>query len=206
MSRSREEVSMPKQRYERREPTHEWSQLRPLLKDPTQVQYEILRPIVLFGVSPKERSVETGVSKTTLYAKANLFDQAGMASLLPPVPPPEIPKQDKRTLPPPMRQAIIDAKAEHPGLSLHEIARMCYVQFNRKPSPHTIQLVLANGPSPSRTTRRFPRFDEIDDPAERRRVIIRLHADGWMPHSIADYLQLCRHLAKPMCATSTGVM
>src|SRR2546421_9225506 len=184
MPRVREGVSMPKQRYKRREPTYEWSQIRLLLKDPTQIHYEILRPIVLVGVSPKERSVETGVSKTTLYFKANLFDQAGMASLLPPTPPPEIPKQDKRTLPPPMRQAIVDARAEYPGLSLHEIARICYVQFNRKPSHHTIQLVLANGPKPSRTTRRFPRFDEIADPAERRRVIIRLHAEGWMPLSI----------------------
>jgi len=147
---------------------------------------------VLFGVSPEERAVETGVSKSSLYAKANLFDQAGMASLLPPVPPPAIPTQDKRTLPPPVRQAIVDAHAEYPGLSLHEIARMCYVQFNRKPSPHTIKLVLASGPKPSRTTRRFPRFDEIDNPAERRRVIIRLHAEGWMPHSIADYLGTSR--------------
>jgi putative transposase len=183
---------MPKQRYERREPTHEWSQIRPLLKDPVQIHYEILRPIVLFGVSPKERSAETGVSKTTLYAKANLFDQAGMASLLPPTPPPEIPKQDKRTLPPPMHQAIVDAHAEYPGLSLHEIARICYVQFNRRPSHHTIQLMLAEGPSPSRTMRRFPRFDEIADPAERRRVIIRLHAEGWMPLSIAEYLGTSR--------------
>jgi putative transposase len=183
---------MPKQRYERREPTHEWSQIRPLLKDPMQIQYEILRPIVLFGVSPQERAVETGVSKTTLYSKANLFDQAGMASLLPPAPKPSIPKQDKRTLPPPMRQAIVDAYAEYPGLSLHEIARICYVQFNRKPSHHTIQLVLANGPKPSRTSRRFPRFDEIADPAERRRVIIRLHAEGWMPLSIAEYLGTSR--------------
>src|SRR6266567_252674 len=193
MPHAREEVSMPKQRYERRELTHEWSQIRPLLKDPTQIQYEILRPIVLFGVSPKERAEETGVSKSLLYAKANLFDQAGMASLLPPAPPPEIPKRDKRTLPPPMRQAIVDAHAEYPGLSLHEIARICYVQFNRKPSHHTIQLVLASGPSPSRTTRRFPRFDEIADPAERRRVIIRLHAEGWMPLATAEYLGTSRH-------------
>jgi len=33
-----------------------------------------------------------------------------------------------------MRQTIVDAHAEYPGLSLHEIARICYVQFNRKPS------------------------------------------------------------------------
>src|SRR5690242_2074623 len=106
MLRARKGVSMPKERYERREPTHEWSQIRPLLKDSTQIHYEILRPIVLFGVSPQERAKETGVSKTTLYSKANLFDQAGMASLLPPTPPPEIPKQHKRTLPPPMLQAL----------------------------------------------------------------------------------------------------
>lgn len=179
---------MPKQRYECREPTHEGSQIRPLLKEPTQIHYEILRPIVLFGVSPQERSVETGVSKTTLYFKANLFDQAGMASLLPPTLMPEIPKQDKRTLQPPMRQAIVDAHAEYPGLSSHEIARLCYVQFNRKPSHHTIQLAMADEPSPSRTTRRFPRFDEIADPAERRRVIFWLHAEGWMPLSIAESL------------------
>jgi hypothetical protein len=44
--------------------------------------------------------------------KANLFDQAGMASLLPPTPPPKVPKLDKRNLPPPMRQAIVDLKKE----------------------------------------------------------------------------------------------
>jgi hypothetical protein len=112
---------MPKQRYERREPTHEWSQIRPLLKNPTQIHFEILRPIVLFGVSPKERVEETGTSKSSLYTKAHLLDQAGMASLLPPVPPPEIPRHDKHTLPPPMRQAIVDAKAEHPGLSRYSV-------------------------------------------------------------------------------------
>src|SRR5579859_276685 len=107
---ARKGVSMPKQRYERRELTHDWSQIRPLLKDPTQIQYEILRPIVLFGVSPQERAVETRISKSSLYSKANLFDQIGMASLLPPVPPPEIPKQDKRALPPPvMRLSITQA-------------------------------------------------------------------------------------------------
>ncbi len=40
---------MPKRRYERREPTHDWQQIRPLLKDGAQITYEILRP-VLHGV------------------------------------------------------------------------------------------------------------------------------------------------------------
>ena len=50
---------MPKQRFERGEPTHEWQQLRPLLKDPTQLTYKIIRPVILGWETPKERSAET---------------------------------------------------------------------------------------------------------------------------------------------------
>jgi hypothetical protein len=139
---------MPKQRFERREPTHEWQQLRPLLKDPTQQTYEIIRPVILGWETPKERSAETGMPQRTIYSKANLFDLAGMSSLLPLEPPPAIPKLDKRSLPPPMRQAIVDLKAEYPTFTLHEIATICYAQFGRRPSPHTIQLILATGPNP----------------------------------------------------------
>src|SRR5438477_11092670 len=100
---------MPRHRYQRREPTHDWQQIRPLLKDSAQITYEIIRPVILWGQTPKERAAETGLSQRTLYYKANLFDQVGMASLLPPEPPPPLVKQDKRTLPPPIRQAIVDA-------------------------------------------------------------------------------------------------
>ena len=72
---------MPKRRYERREPTHNWQQIKPLLKDTAQFNYEVIRPVVLWGQTPKERGVETGVSPRTIYYRANLFDQAGMASL-----------------------------------------------------------------------------------------------------------------------------
>jgi putative transposase len=183
---------MPNNRYERRELTHNWDEIRPLLKDSAQITYEIIRPVLLFGVSPKERAEETGMSKSSIYYKANHFDISGMASLLPVTPPPDIPKQDKRTLPPPIRQAIVDARAEYPGLSLHEIASICHVQFGRKPSPHTIKYILATGPLPSRSTRRHKRFAEIDDPVERRRTILKLHSEGWTPTSIAGYLQTSR--------------
>ena len=53
---------MPKRRYERREPTQEWQQIRPLLKDTTQLTYEVIRPVILWGQTPKERGAETGVS------------------------------------------------------------------------------------------------------------------------------------------------
>ncbi len=183
---------MPNNRYERRELSHNWDDIRPLLKDSAQITYEIIRPVLLFGVSPKERAEETGMSKSSIYYKANLFDVSGMASLLPVTPPPDIPKQDKRSLPPPIRQAIVDAHAEYPALSLHEIASICYVQFGRKPSPHTIQYILATGPTPSRSGRRFQRFSEMEDPVERRRTILTLHAEGWTPTSIAGYLETSR--------------
>ncbi len=38
---------MPKQRFEHHEPTHGWHELRPLLKDPTQITYEIIRPVIV---------------------------------------------------------------------------------------------------------------------------------------------------------------
>ncbi len=145
---------MPTRKYDRREPTHDWQQLRPLLKDPTQLQYEVIRPVILFGQTPKERAIETGVPRSTIYYRSNLFDQAGMASLFPAAPPPPVPEQnklDQRTLAPPVRQAIVNAHAEYPALSLREIASICYARFGRRPSPRTIKMVLATGPKPQIT-------------------------------------------------------
>ena len=186
---------MPTRRYERREPTHDWNEIRPLLKDPTQFQYEVIRPVILFGQTPKERAVETGVPRSTIYYRSNLFDQAGMASLFPAPPPPPVTEQkklDQRTLPPPMRQAIVDVHAEYPALSLREIASICYARFDRRPSPRTIKLVLATGPKPSMTTSRYGRYADIPDPVERRKAILRLHFEGWNKKSIAGYLDVSR--------------
>ena len=186
---------MPKRRYERREPTHAWQQIRPLLKDTAQINYEVIRPVVLWGQTPKERGAETGVSPRTIYYRANLFDQAGMASLLPPEPPPSVPKLDKRSLPPDIRQEIVDLHAQYPAFHPHEIATICFVKFNRKPAPATIKLILASGPKPSTTERRSPRYAEMAD-GETRRTVIRLHVDGWNTKSIAEYLELCRHFLR----------
>src|SRR5436190_22182405 len=143
---------MPKHRYQRREPTDDWQQLRPLLRDSAQITYEVIRPVILWGVTPKERAEETGMSQRTIYYKANLFDQAGMASMLPPEPPPPVPKLDKRELPPPIRQEIVNLHTEYPAFRPHELATICFVKFGRKPSPQTVKLILASGPKPSRTT------------------------------------------------------
>jgi hypothetical protein len=70
----------------------------------------------------------------------------------------------------------VDLKAEYPDFSLREIAEICYVQFDRRPSHNTVKQVLADGPAPSRTSRQYPRYAEIPDPAERGLAVIRLHA------------------------------
>jgi putative transposase len=182
---------MPKQRYQRQDPTHDWQQIRPRLKDPAQITYEIIRPVILWGETPQERAAETGMPMRTIYYKSNLFDQAGMASLVPPNPPPVVPKRDKRTLPPDIRQEIVNLHAEYPTFRPHELAIICFVKFGRKPSPQTIKLILATGPKPTRS-RRFPHFSEITEAFERRRTILQLHAEGWNAKSIAGYLQTSR--------------
>lgn len=180
------EQGMPNVKRQRIPSTGQWEQLELLLSSPEQRQYELIRPVVLFGQSPIERARETGAAERTLYRHVQRFAERGMASLFvpPPTPPP-------LRLPSPMRDFIVRMKAEHPPLHLRELATMCYVRFGRRPSHHTIKRVLADTP-PTQITRRYPRFHEMPDPAERRRVVVRLHADGWNATSIAAYLDTSR--------------
>src|SRR5437899_5342661 len=126
---------MPKRRYEQREPTHDWQQIHPFPKDSAQITYEVIRPCILGWETPKERAAETGMPMSSIYSKAILFDQAGMASLLPPAPPPEIPKQDKRSLSPHIRQEIVDLHTQSPAFHPHELAPIGDLKFNRAPDP-----------------------------------------------------------------------
>jgi len=101
-------------------------------------------------------------------------------------------QQDRRMLPPPLRQLIVDRKTEYPAFTPHELATLCYVASGRRPSSHTIQRTLATGPKPTSISRRYPRYHQFTDPAERRLAIIRLHAEGWTVSSIAAYLETSR--------------
>lgn len=53
-------VLVPKRRYKRREPTNDRQQIHPLLKDTAQINYEIIRRVVLWGQTPKERGAQIG--------------------------------------------------------------------------------------------------------------------------------------------------
>ncbi len=176
-----------------RERTEEWSQLRLLMKWPEQVAYQLIRPVVLFGETAGERARQTGEHARTIDRNADRFDRQGMLGLFPKGR--GEPREDPRSLPPPMRQLIADLRAEVPYMSLREIAEVCHVKFNRRPSHHTIQKSLASGPPPSITTRRFPPYHQVQDPVQRRLTIVKLHVEGWRVATIARYLKLYGQIA-----------
>jgi hypothetical protein len=134
-------------RGERIEPTHEWRQLEFRIRSDGQRTYELIRPVVLFGHSPAERAAETGAAERTLYRQVARFEQLGMASF---VPPPKV--EQHRTLPAHVRQAILDAKREHPPLNVNEIRTICWARFAHRPSSATVKRVLAEDPTPWRSS------------------------------------------------------
>src|SRR6187549_3813241 len=168
-------------------PTDDWHQLRFQLDWLEQQRYELIRPVVVFGSAPVERAEQTGVSARTLYRRVERFDQLGMQSLFE-----AEPVEDKRALPVAIRQAIVQLKAEYPPFRPNELATICEVRFERRPSSHTIQKILATEPAPAEVVRRFPRNAELADPSERRGAILRLHSEGWNVASIAGYLGTTR--------------
>jgi putative transposase len=149
---------MPARKRPRRERTHDWQEIQHYTFWPEQQLYEKIRPIVLFGETAAERARETGTSERTLYHQARLFEQEGMASLFPKERAPST--ETGRSLPPEMRQLIVNLKAEHPGFRPHELATICFLRFERRPSDHTVKRVLADGGTPPVTGRRYPPYAE----------------------------------------------
>jgi hypothetical protein len=94
---------------------------------PEQVADELIRPVVLFGRSPAERTQQTQAPERTISRKAGRFDRQGMVSLFAAAPASHA--EAWRTLPPQLRQAIIDRKAEHPAFRPNELATICYARL-----------------------------------------------------------------------------
>jgi hypothetical protein len=152
-------------RRRRVEHTEEWALIEPLLPWHEQREYELLRPIVVFGDTPAERAGQTGAAERTLYEKARRFDEEGVPSLFPTGRGP--------TLKPEIRRLIVDLKVQHPPLGLGEIAAICYVQFGRKPSKNTVKAVLREEPAPLFPKRHFPPYHEMPEGRERRTAVVR---------------------------------
>ena len=180
----------PKRRRSRVQPTDGWEQLELLCAWPEQARYELIRPMVLFGVSAAERSRQTGaVSERTLYRRTERFDDEGMESLF------SSEAAKRRTLPRWIRRMIAELKGEHPPLNPNEIAGIVYVRTGRKPDRKTVKKILSEEPIPLRMVRRFAPYHEIPAPRNRRLAVVELHAEGWTVKAIAGYLKMNRDTA-----------
>jgi len=169
------------------EPTDEWEQVELLCGWPEQRDYELIRPLVMFGSSATQRAAETGAaSGRTLQRRVARFDAEGMESLF------GSEAARGKKLPPSVRRLVVDLKAEYPGFNPNEIANACYVRFGRRPARKTVKRVLAEEPFPLRMMRRFAPYHEIPEPAERRRAVVALHAEGWSAKAVAGYLRMHR--------------
>jgi putative transposase len=182
---------MPANKRPRRERTDDWQHIQQYSLWPEQKTYELLRPVVLFNEPVASRAQETGEAERTVYRKSAQFEAQGMASLFQKEPA-DSSREKSSSLPPDMRQLIVDLKADHPGFRPHEIATICFLRYARRPSHHTVQRVLADGPPPSLQARRFPPYGQIPDPFERRKIVVRLHAEGWAVSTIAASMQTTR--------------
>ena len=125
-------ASRPRRR--RVEPTDDWEQLKLLSKWPEQAEYELIRPIVLFGSPASERAKDTAAaSERTLQRRVVRFDAAGMESLF------GSEHARRKRLPDAMRRLIVDLRAEYPGFNPNEIANACYVRFGRRPARKSVK-------------------------------------------------------------------
>jgi putative transposase len=169
------------------DPTEEWEQIELLCGWSEQRDYELIRPLVLFGSPAAGRASETGAaSERTLRRRAIRFEAEGMESLF------GSERASSRGLPPAIRRLVVDLKAEHPGFNLNEIANAVYVRFGRRPDHKTVRRVLAEEPIPLRFVRRFPPYREIPERRERRLAVVSLHAEGWSAKAISGYLRVGR--------------
>src|SRR5215210_8082414 len=130
------------------EPPDDWEQLQFQLDWAEQHRYELIRPVVVFGSPPVERAKQTGVAARTIYRKVGRFDELGMQSLFE-----AEPVEDKRALPVAIRQAIVRLKAEYPAVRPNELATICEIRFERRPSRATITKILATEPTPAEVRR-----------------------------------------------------
>ncbi len=165
-------------------PTDDWPALQLRLRWPEQVDYELIRPVVLFGLPLTDRAGQTGASPRTIARHADRFDAQGFAGLLHSEPSPRLPAD--------IRHALRELKAEYAGFGLRELATLCEVRFGRRLSHHTVARVLAEAPLPPPSQRRFPPYHQLAPGSERRLAVVRLHAEGWSVQSIAGYLETTR--------------
>src|SRR5579859_1489881 len=157
---------MPGPKRHRRERTDEWASIQQWTLWPEQEWYEAIRPLVLFHETAGERAKAIDVPQRTLARKADEFERSGMASLFASGQQGGA-RDTGKTLPPEIRQLIVDLHTELPTMSWREIAEVCYLRYGRRPDHKSVKHIAISGPAPFLQARRYQPWHLIPDPAER---------------------------------------
>jgi len=182
---------MPSPKRSRRERTDEWQSIQQWMLWPEQELYEAIRPLILYHETAGERAKEIDVPQRTLSRKADEFEKYGMQSLFSSGEQGGA-RESGKTLPPEIRQLIVDLHVELPTMSWREIAEVCFLRYGRRPDHKSVKHIAISGPAPSLQARRYQPWHLIADPAERKLAVVWLHSEGWSITSIAEYMQTTR--------------
>src|SRR5213080_3965215 len=145
---------MPGPKRNRRERTDEWASIKQWTLWPEQELYEQIRPVVLFHETAGERAKEIDVPQRTLARKADEFERDGMQSLFSSGEQGGA-RETGKTLPPEIRQLIVDLHLEMPTMSWREIAEICYIRYDRRPDHKSVKHIATSFPRPSLSARRY---------------------------------------------------
>jgi putative transposase len=168
----------------------EFEQIRLQFVDPIQHDYEVIRPIVLFGDTAAERSRQTGVERTVVGDKARRFVLEGMEGL-----------RDRRTqardpqdpvYPEAIAGYIVYLKQLYPPIHLREIERILLRKFGYQTNHHTLKRFLAPYDTPIQLELDLTTFSSYADAYQARWRVVRMASEGWNKKSIADCLKLSR--------------
>jgi putative transposase len=168
----------------------EFKQIRQHCVDPLQHDYEVIRPLVLFGETAAERSRQTGVERTVVGDKARRFVLEGMEGL-----------RDRRTqaraphdpvYPEAIAGYIVYLKQLYPPIHLREIERIVLRKFGYKTNHHTLKRFLAPYDTPIQLELDLTTFSSYADAYQARWRVVRMATEGWNKKSIADCLRLSR--------------
>lgn len=167
----------------------EFQQLRLKFTDPIQHEYEVIRPIILFGETVTARSQQVEMPRTTVGEKAQRFVQQGMLGLAPSLTQTGRPAH---VFPRAVADYIAYLKQLYPPIHLREIVRILERHFGYKTNHHRVQRFLEEHPVPAQLELDFTPFHAFEDAYQARWLVVQMHWQGWNKKSIAGCLQLSR--------------
>jgi transposase InsO family protein/transposase len=168
----------------------DFEQIRMSFIDPLQHDYEVVRPIVLFGETAAERSRQTGVDRTVVGDKARRFVTDGMMGLADGRP--ENAGRKGHVYPEAIAGYMIYLKQLYPPIHLREIERILERKFGYRTNHHTLKAFLEPYERPIQLELDLTTFSSFADAYEARWTVVRMHSEGWNKKSIADCLKLSR--------------